>query len=239
MLLHINYTSGKNVKVVPWLWPAGNLFLFGSAPRQHPPHPLHSCCTFSHSNTKRRWVFCFLSRARADPGLWVGLTVVVGGSRQLLSSALPGGKRESRFIWSFDSERKEFARMKSCVWSTWHWARNLVLLISCFLLLLFEVFAHLSPLFGPRANMPLQRGRPGCCINMAPTPYSLSSCSIWIISRDLEWSPGICWFVLDSILIVNSKRAKTMSALCAAITAGLVQCPAQSKSSTDIYGISE
>ena len=66
--------------------------------------------------------------------------------------------------------------------------------------------------------------------------YSLSSCSIWIISHDLEWSPCICWLVLDSILIVYSKRSKTMSTLW---TWALVQYPTHSKSSTDIYGISK
>ena len=80
--LHVNYTTGKNIKGCSLTLAGRQLILVWLNTLAPPPHPTARrpasvpftlCCTFSCSNTKRRWVFCLLSRIRAGSDLGRGL----------------------------------------------------------------------------------------------------------------------------------------------------------------------
>lgn len=111
--LHVNYTTGKNIKGYSLTLAGRQLILVWlSTPAAPPVLPPSSCAVP---------LVVVILKEDEYSAFWAGLGLALTwgggwGSGQLLSSALPGGKRdESRFKGSFDSERKGLARTKSCV----------------------------------------------------------------------------------------------------------------------------
>ena len=119
--LHVNYTTGKNIKGCSLTLAGRQLILVWlNTLAPPPPPPLPAALLLSPSPCAVPLVVVIL-KEDGYSAFWAGLGLALTwgggwGSGQLLSSALPGGKRdESRCKGSFDSERKELARTKSCV----------------------------------------------------------------------------------------------------------------------------